>query len=106
MLWDAIEAYHTEYGHVPDEAVFLMADQVEQQLTEKLSKSRKFSVQRQDATKPGATPAGKPPAAGSNGGKTMTNGGKGAPTRREYSLDPDERRKQIDADLRAEGIIQ
>lgn len=105
-LWDAIVAYNEQYGFVPDEAVYRMADLVEEGLETEFSKSRKFSVQRPDVTKQGAT-AAEAATAARNGGKTLTNAGKGAPAqKRELSLDPDERRKQIDAELRAEGIIR
>lgn len=103
MLWEAIKGYHAEHGACPDAAVYALADGVERQL-------------RADFGEPIPAPAtgansGTPPAAGAapagrNGGKTLTNKQtSGAPAATDLSLDPDERRRQVNEELRQQGLL-
>ncbi len=102
-LWDAIVAYHDMHGDVPDSAVHLLADEVEKDLRQEFGEP--IPVQRQDATKPGA-PAAAAATAGRNSGKTLTNKQtSGAPATRELSLDPEERRRQVNEEMRAAGEL-
>ena len=107
QLWEAIDHYVEQYGTAPDEAVLMMADEVEKALASQVTKSRKFRpVPRQDATKPGATSVdGQAAASTKNSGKTLSNIGSGAPSTNGLSLDPDERRKQVNAAMRAAGEL-
>lgn len=109
LLWDSIVAYRAEHGQCPDEAVFMLADEVEKHLEQDITsiKSRKFTVQRQDATKPGATAAAPAASAARTGGsKTLSNKATGGvPGSREYSMDPEVRRKQVTEDMRAAGEL-
>jgi hypothetical protein len=106
MLWDAIVAYHELHGNVPDEAVFALADEVEKDLEAKFAKTRKLSGQRQTEHKTGASAAAGAASAASKSGKTLSNKQtSGASAVREYSLDPEVRRKQVNEDLRKEGLL-
>ena len=106
LLWEAIEAYHAQHGSCPDEAVYALADRVEKHLETNVSKTRKFSGQRPAATQNGATPAAQAANAGTKGGNTLTNSSTaGTPATRVYSLDPEERRRQVNEDMRAAGEL-
>lgn len=106
LLWDAIEAYHQQHGSCPDEAVYALAERVEKHLEANVSTTRKFSGQRPAETQNGAPPATQAATAGTNGGRTLTNSStSSAPAARVYSLDPDERRKQVTEDMRAAGEL-
>lgn len=107
MLWDAIEAYHAQHKSCPDAAVFALAARVEKQLETNVARTRKFSGQRPAATQNGATPAAQAAPAGTNGGNnTLTNAStSGAPAPRVYSLDPEERRRQVNEDMRQAGEL-
>ena len=104
QLWDALGEYFQMHGEIPDAAVPVVADAVEKHLRAQLGDT-KDSGQRQPA-KNGASPAKPAAVAGRNSGKTLTSRGSvGAPVQKKYSADPDERRKQIEEELRAEGLL-
>lgn len=95
-IWDAIEAYNELHGTVPDEAIFAIADRVEASL-------RKEFGEPSSATRPAAN-NGALPAKGT--GKTITSkGAAGAPGSQELSMDPDIRREQVTARMRAGGEL-
>lgn len=111
-LQSAIDEYdrmHGLNGRIPESAGLALADEVQKGLEAELSKTKRFSVQRQDATKPGATtPAtGKPAAVARNAGKTITNSRmSGATTgQRTYSDDWNESRKQVLEEMRLAGEL-
>ncbi len=103
QLWDAIRAYHKEYGSVPDHKVFEMAEVIENQM----SKSRKVSPS--SGAKASTPPAGNGHAAGSRTAKprTITNrASSGAPAIPDYSkLTEAERDRRILEDMRAAGEL-
>jgi len=102
-LWDAITEYHQLHGECPDNAVFALADEVEKTLTKKFANVKRF---RQDPGAKTGQPAPGKAATGARSGKTLTGSStSGAPGKREYSLDPDERRKQVVEDMRAAGEL-
>jgi len=104
MLWQAVEAYFDEHKECPDEAVYALAEEVEKDLAAKLAKSKKFNGHSQPANK--GTPAGTASPATLNPGKTLTGkGSAGAPSVKEYSPDDNVRRKQLEDELRAEGLL-
>lgn len=104
LLWEGIEAYHQQHGACPDSAVYEIASRVEKHLEANVSKTRKFSGARPPVN--GATPATQAATAGTNGGRTLTNAStSGSPAARVYSLDPEERRKQVTDDMRAAGEL-
>lgn len=106
MLWDAIEAYHAQYGSCPDPAVFKLAEGVEKRLQANVAKTRMFSGQRPAATQNGATPAAQAAPAGTNGGNTLTSRDtSGAPAPQVLSLDPEERRRQVNEAMRQAGEL-
>lgn len=103
-LWDAIGEYHKIHGAVPDEAVYALADEVEKMLSAKFANVRRF---RQDPGAKTGQPAAKQAATAARGsGKTLSGKSTaGAPGAREYSLDPEERRKQVNEDMRANNEL-
>jgi hypothetical protein len=103
-LWDAITEYHSLHGDCPDEAVFALADEVEKTLSAKFANVKRF---RQDPGAKTGQPAAKQAANAARGsGKTLAGSSQaGAPGKREYSLDPEERRKQVVEDMRAAGEL-
>jgi hypothetical protein len=102
-VWEGIQAYAEKYGNVPDAAVYHIAARVEAELATDISRARKFKSAAPASTE---TPAAKTANAARTSGKTITNAsGGGAPTAKEYSLDWDEGRKQIAADMKAEGLL-
>lgn len=107
QLWEAIRAYHKQYGNVPDHKVFEMADAIERHLEAAASKSKKFSP-RPGANKgtPAATP-GQNAASRTAKTKTITNrASSGAPAIPDYSkLTEAERDRKILEDMRAAGEI-
>lgn len=106
-LWDGIVAYHKEHGSCPDEAVYAIADEVEKDLRAEFgAPTTIIPGQGQPAkTATTAAPASAAPGA-KNSGKTLTNrGSSGAPAVTELSMDPDERRRQVSEQLRAEGLL-
>src|SRR5262249_44393519 len=94
-LWDTIIAYRDLHGSVPDEAVPLLADEVEKSLVEQFQNVRRFRPA--PGRESGASPPAKEAAsAGKNSGKTLSNTStSSAPTANGLSHDPDERRKQV-----------
>lgn len=103
-VWDAIVAYNDKYGSVPDAVVPLLADEVEKQLR------AEFGDPTDSATRPaaknGASPTGQAAPGGRNSGKTLTHkASAGAPGERALSMDPDERRAQVSALMRANGEL-
>lgn len=101
-LWDAITTYFEKHGDCPDEAVTFLCDKVEAELRADLGDP----VSPRPGDKKGNPAAkGAAPAASSSGeslaGKPMS----GAPAAKKYSDDPDERRAQINAELRQEGVL-
>jgi hypothetical protein len=102
QLWDALGEYYAMHGDVPDAVVPIIADAVEKHLRAELGID---SGPRQPA-KTGASPSQPAAGGGRNSGKTVTNKGtSGAPAPKRYSDDPDERRKQIEEELRVEGLL-
>lgn len=98
-VWEGIVEYSKLHGFVPDAVVFRIADGVEADL----GRAKRFQ-----SASPAST--GKPTPSTATGastrGKTITNASTGgAPVAKEYSLDWDEGRRQIDADMRAAGEI-
>lgn len=104
QLWDGIMEYHRLHGECPDAAVFALADEVEKTLSVKFANVRKL---RQDpGAKTGQTATGKAGTVARGSGKTLTGSAtSGSPGKREYSLDADERRKQVVEDMRAAGEL-
>lgn len=104
-LWAAIEAYQTVNGSCPNPAVFALADAVEKDLAGEFGPSAKLSG-RPAVTKTGTSPANAAASAGKKSGGTLTNRAtSGAPAVREYSLDPEERRRQVNEDMRTSGEL-
>lgn len=103
QLWSAITAYHKEYGSVPDDKVFEMAELIEA----RMSKSRKISPS--SGAKASTPTAGSGHAAGSRTAKpkTITNrASSGAPAIPDYSkLTEAERDRRILEDMRAAGEL-
>jgi hypothetical protein len=102
-LWDAITTYVDKHGTCPDEAVEFLADAVEREMRADFGDPISPSPGAKQGTKP-ATGAAAPGA--STSGKTIA--GKpmsGAPAVKKYSDDPDERTRQINAELKAEGLL-
>lgn len=103
-VWEGIEAYRKEHGACPDEAVLAIADGVEKSLETKFSNVKKF--RQAQGAKNGQPAANQAAPAARKAGKTIADASSsGAPSTKEYSLDWDESRKQLQAELRAEGLI-
>lgn len=104
-LWESIEAYHRQHGVVPDEAIPLLAEKVEEGLAAQLAKTKRFG-QSQPANN-GKPAPGSAAAGASNSGRTLA--GKptsGAPAPRKYPInDPDALERAINEELRAENLI-
>lgn len=109
-LWDAVEQYakmHRIPVHqVPDVAIGALAKETEKLLRAEFGEPASVNGSPGPGAKQGntgAAPAARAPSTSGNGlaGKAQS----GAPKTREYSMDPDERRKQVDADLRKEGLL-
>lgn len=95
-IWEGIEAYNELHGVVPDEIIFQIADRVEASL-------RKEFGEPSSATRPAANNGALP---GKGTGKTITSrGAAGAPGSQELSMDPDIRREQVAARMRAAGEL-
>jgi hypothetical protein len=104
QLWEGIMTYHKDHGSVPDEVVFIIADGVEKELEKKLSNVRK--IRQGQGAKTGQPAGTKAATPARTAGKTIANASaSGAPSRKEYSMDPDERDRQINEELRAEGLL-
>lgn len=103
-VWEGIQAYHKEHGVCPDEAVIAIADGVEKTLEAKFSNVKKF--RQGSGAKTTQPAANKAAPAARTAGKTIANASSsGAPSSKEYSADWDESRKQMIAEMRAEGLI-
>lgn len=101
-LWGEIQAYWSEHGSCPDAAVFKLADLLERELRTEFGDP----APRPAARVASASGAGAPGASASAGSPTITSkGASGAPVVRKYSLDPDERRAQVTADMLANGEL-
>lgn len=97
LFWGALGDYWKLHGSVPDEMVPLIADAVEKDMRAEFGEPA-------SAPRPGV-PNGAPPAAGRNTKTLTSKGASAAPGVSEYSLDPDERREQVNARLRADGLL-
>lgn len=95
-IWEGIEAYNELHGVVPDEIIFQIAERVEASL-------RKEFGEPSSVTRPTANNGALP---GKGTGKTITSrGAAGAPGSQELSMDPDIRREQVAARMRAAGEL-
>lgn len=103
QLWDALGEYFAIHGEVPDAVVPILADATEKHLRAQFGDTN--SGQRQPV-KPGASPPQQAASGRRNSGQTLTNrGSSGAPAPKRYSDDPDERSRQIQEELRVEGLL-
>ncbi len=103
VLWEAIETYYDMHGRIEDDDVLYLADEVEKDLRAEFGDP--VSAQAQGA-KTGTPPAVAAAPAGRTSGTTLTNkGNAGTPAKREYSMDPEERRRQINEELKREGLL-
>ena len=103
VLWSTIAAYNEQHGQVPDEAIPLLAAEVERDLRAEFGDPSSAPSSGEKKTTPAAADAA---TAARTSGKTLTNKqSSGGPTVREYSLDPEERRRQVNEDLRKEGVL-
>jgi hypothetical protein len=103
-LWATIVAYHDKHGAVDDDAVAYLADQVEKDLRAEFGEP---TVTPGPGGKQGTKSAAAPAATAARNGGTSLAGKpmSGAPAAKKYSDDPDERTAQINAELKAEGIL-
>jgi predicted HicB family RNase H-like nuclease len=102
VLWEAIETYYDMHGEIDDDDVLYLADEVEKDLRAEFGEP---SAPAQ-GVKAGSPPAVAAAPAGRTSGNTLTNkGNAGSPAKREYSMDPDERRRQINEELKREGLL-
>lgn len=106
VLWGEIQKYaklHKLNVHqVPDVAVGALAREVEKDLRADFGDP----VSGSPPAKKGNTAAAPAASAASNSGKTLAGKAtSGAPKTREYSMDPDERRRQVNEDLLKEGLL-
>lgn len=103
VLWGEIAAYHKLHGSCPPAAVVQLANIVERDLRSEFGDP--VFAPPAGAKTPAPAPDNAAPGA-RNGGKTLTNKQtSSAPATREYSLDPDERRRQVTEDMRAAGEL-
>ncbi len=107
-LWEAISAYGAKYGlkvhEVSDAAIGRLAEEVEKDLRADFGDPTIPASPA--ATKTGTSAAAPAATAARNGGKTLAGkASSGAPSVKEYSLDPEERRKQVSEDMRAAGEL-
>lgn len=102
-LWDEIAVYQRTHGNCPDAALFYLADGVERELRAEFGEPAPRA-----AAKPGSAPAqGATGTSARAKAATITSRGtSGAPVVREYSLDLDERRAQVNADMLAAGELR
>lgn len=102
-LWEEIATYQQAHGNCPDAAVFYLADAVERELRAEFGEPAPRS-----AAKVGSAPAQGAPGTSARAKATTINskGSSGAPVVREYSLDLDERRAQVNADMLAAGELR
>jgi hypothetical protein len=103
VLWSTIAAYNEQHGAVPDEAIPLLAAEVEKDLRAEFGDPISAPSSGEKKTTPAAADAA---TAARKSGNTLTNKqSSGGPTVREYSQDPEERRRQVNEDLRKEGLL-
>jgi hypothetical protein len=103
VLWSTIAAYNEQHGQVPDEAIPLLAAEVEKDLRAEFGDPVSAPSSGEKKTTPAAADAA---TAARTSGKTLTNKqSSGGPTVREYSLDPEERQRQVNEDLRKDGLL-
>jgi hypothetical protein len=96
--WEALGEYVALHGDIDDASVDRVLDAVEASLR------AEFGAPQVSPTRPGAKNGGS--AAPTASGKTLTNkGASSAPGASEYPLDPDERRRAVNARLKADGLI-
>jgi len=102
-LWGEIEAYMSVHGKCPDAAVFHLASEVEREMRAEFGEPARPAAK---VTTP--TGAAKPTGSAAGGdATTITHAGSGgAPVVREYSLDPEIRRKQVNDDMIAKGELR
>lgn len=107
-LWEAIGHYGKTHGipvhEMPDQVVAALAQEVEKDLRADFGDPT-ISGSQADA-KTGDSAAAAAASAARNSGKTLA--GKptsGAPGAKKYSLDPDERQRQVNEEMRAEGLL-
>lgn len=100
-LWTALGEYVALHGDISDAAVDVVADAVEADMRAEFGAPPKISAPRPGVPN-GATPA----ATGRTSTKTLTHkGASSAPGASEYPLDPEERRRAVNARLKADGLI-
>jgi len=98
VLWSTIAAYNEQHGQVPDEAIPLLAAEVEKDLRAEFGDPVSAPSSGEKKTTPAAADAA---TAARKSGNTLTNKqSSGGPTVREYSMDPEERRRQVTEDMR------
>jgi len=103
VLWSTIAAYNEQHGQVPDEAIPLLAAEVEKDLRAEFGDPVSAPSSGEKKTTPAAADAA---TAARTSGKTLTNKqSAGGPTVREYSMDPEERRRQVVEDMRKAGEL-
>lgn len=97
-VWEALGEYVALHGDIDDASVDRVLDAVEASLR------AEFGAPQISPTRPGAKNGGS--AAPTASGKTLTSkGASSAPGVSEYPLDPDERRRAVNARLKADGLI-
>jgi len=103
VLWSTIAAYNEQHGTVPDEAIPLLAAEVEKDLRAEFGDPVSAPSSGEKKTTSAAADAA---TAARTSGKTLTNKqSSGGPTVREYSMDPEERRRQVVEDMRKAGEL-
>lgn len=96
--WEALGEYVVLHGDIDDAGVDRVLDAVEASLR------AEFGATQVSPIRPGAKNGGS--AAPTASGKTLTSkGAASAPGASEYPLDPDERRRAVNARLKADGLI-
>jgi len=96
--WEALGEYVALHGDIDDASVDRVLDAVEASLR------AEFGAPQVSPTRPGAKNGGS--AASTASGKTLTSkGAASAPGASEYPLDPEERRRAVNARLKADGLI-
>lgn len=102
-FWESLGAYHQLHGSVPEDMVPVIADAVEAELRKEFGSFN--AAPASSAPRPGANNGASPAATGRTPKTITAKGAAAAPGASEYSLDPDERDRQVNARLRADGII-
>ena len=105
-VWDEITDYFQTHGQCPDSAVWAIADAVEKDMEADVGAvaTKKVSGTAKPASNGAASGTAAPGTL--NAGKGLAGAeSSGAPTTKTYSSDDNERRRQVAAELRAEGLI-